>query len=196
MEYGEIRVHAGLGEARLPELVAGADRLFFHAAVYSNFARDRAMADALEAALSRPRFTRLDVVSFDPAAGAAYWDEFRQVLRRGLPEVTLRREFGVSTAFCDDLAARHPGHVRLFRTPCLPLAPILLVGDTILAGHYLHGPVPAPLGLWLAVTADVEDLLSRAEDDVSPDVLDPATKGAYRLVCECVAARSAARRLA
>ena len=39
-------------------------------------------------------------------------------------------------------------------------------------------------------------LLSRAEDDASPDVLDPVAKGAYRLVCECVAAHNAARRLA
>ncbi len=195
-EQGDIQVFAGLDEAGLPQLVAGADRLFFHAGMYANFARDRAMADALEMALSRPEFSRLDIVSFDPAAGAAYWGEFSGILRRDMPEVTLRREFAASAAFCDALAARHPSRVRLFRTPSLPLAPILLVGDTILAGHYLHGSVPAPQGLWLCIEADVEDLLSRAEDDASPDVLDPVAKGAYRLVCECVAARNAARRLA
>ncbi|WP_428563074.1 MAG: hypothetical protein ACP59X_23065 [Solidesulfovibrio sp. DCME] len=195
-DKGNIAVYAGLGEARLPEWIARADRLFFHAGMYSNFARDRAMADALEMALCRPQFTRLDIVSFDPAAGAAYWEAFRRVLRRDMPEVTLRREFAASASFCDALARRHPTRVRLYLTPSLPLAPILLVGDTIFAGHYLHGPLPAPSGLWLAIPADVEDLLSRAEDDASPDRLDPLTQGAYRLVCECVAARAAARRLA
>ncbi|EFL52773.1 conserved hypothetical protein [Solidesulfovibrio fructosivorans JJ]] len=198
MEEGgqEIRVYAGLGETGLPQAVAGADRLFFHAGMYSNFGRDPEMAAALETALTRPGFERLDIVSFDPVAGAAYWEEFRAILRRDVPEVTLRREFAASAAFCDALATRHPTKVRLFRTKAMPLAPILLVGDTIFAGHYLHGSVPAPQGLWLAIPADVADLLSRAEDDASPEVLDPVAKGAYRLVCECVAARNASRRLA
>lgn len=190
-----ITVLAGLAEAGLPERVARADRLFFHAGMYSNFARDPDMVEALETALDRPEFTRLDIVSFDPAAGAEYWDEFRLILRRDMPEVTLRREFAASSNFCDALARRHPTTVRLFRTRALPLAPILLVGDMIYAGHYLHGPLPAPMGLWLAIPADVGDLLERAEDDASPEVLDPVAKGAYRLVCECVAARNASRRL-
>lgn len=192
----EIKVYAGLEEAGLPDVVAGADRLFFHAGMYANFGRDPQMVAALEKALSRPTFERLDIVSFDPAAGAAYWEEFRGILRRDVPEVTLRREFAASSNFCDALAGRHPTKVRLFRSHSMPLAPILLVGDTIYAGHYLHGPVPAPQGLWLAIPADVADLLSRAEDDASPRALDPMARGAYRLVCECVAARNASRRLA
>jgi hypothetical protein len=196
MEGQDIRVYAGLEEAGLPDVVAGADRLFFHAGMYANFGRDPQMVAALEEALSRPTFERLDIVSFDPAAGAAYWEEFRGILRRDVPEVTLRREFAASSNFCDALAGRHPTTVRLFRSHAMPLAPILLVGDTIYAGHYLHGPVPAPQGLWLAIPADVADLLSRAEDDASPRTLDPVARGAYRLVCECVAARNASRRLA
>jgi len=195
-EGREIQVYAGLDGAGLAQAMAVADRLFFHAGMYSNFGRDPEMGAALETAMTRPTFERLDIVSFDPVAGAAYWEEFRAILRRDVPEVTLRREFAASAAFCDGLAARHPTKVRLFRTKAMPLAPILLVGDTIFAGHYLHGPVPAPQGLWLAIPADVADLLSRAEDDVSPAALDPLAKGAYRLVCECVAARNASRRLA
>lgn len=191
-----VRVWAGLAGAGLPGLVAGADRLFFHAALYSNFARDRAMLDALDVAMARPEFERCDVVSLDPGTTADWWEEFRGVLRQDMPAATLQREFSASAAFLDALAARHPRKVRLYRTAALPLAPILLVGDTILAGHYLHGPVPAPLGLWLALTADVADLLERAEDGTGPDGLDPVATGAYRLVCECVAARTAGRRLA
>lgn len=195
-EAGSVQVLAGLAGAGLPGMVAGADRLFFHAALYSNFAKDRAMADALEAALARPGFERLDVVSLDPRAGAGWWDEFRGALRHGAPAATVQREFAVSAAFCDALASRHPQKVRLYLTSALPLAPILLIGDTVLAGHYLHGPVPAPLGLWLTMTADVADLLERAEADAGPDGLDPVSVGAYRLVCECLAARNASRRLA
>jgi hypothetical protein len=190
------RILAGLAEARLPEAVAGADRLFFHAALYSNFARDRALADALDVALSRPGFEGLDVVSLDPVARPPYWDEFRGVLRHGLPESSLQREFSVSAAFLDALASRHPRRVRLYLTTALPVAPILLIGDTVYAGHYAHGPVPAPLGLWLAVPADVAGLLEMAETGQTPDGLDPTTLGAYRLVRECLAARNAARRLA
>lgn len=195
-EQQEMRVYAGLAEAGLPEAVSEADRLFFHAGMYSNFARDPAMVAALEQALSRPSFERLDIVSCGPSGGGAWWEEFRRVLRRDMPDVTLHRELAASASFCDALAGRHPTRVRLYLTHALPLAPILLVGNTIYAGHYLHGPLPAPFGLWLAIPADVEDLLSRAEDDASPEILDPFEKGAYRLVCECVAARNASRRLA
>lgn len=190
------RVLTGLAEAGLPEAVARADRLFFHAALYSNFARDTVMASALAMALARPGFDRLDVVSLDPVARPPYWDEFRRVLRSDMPEATMHREFSASTGFLDALATRHPTKVRLFLTTAMPLAPILLVGDTIFAGHYAHGPVPAPLGLWLAVPANVAALLERAETDAAPDGLDPTALGAYRLVYECVAARNAARRLA
>jgi hypothetical protein len=190
------RVLTGLAEAGLPEAVARADRLFFHAALYSNFARDTAMASALEMALARPGFDRLDVVSLDPVARPPYWDEFRRVLRSDMPEATMHREFSVSTGFLDALAARHPRKVRLFLTTSMPLAPILLIGDAIYAGHYAHSPVPAPLGLWLIVPADVATLIDMAETDANPDTLDPAILGAYRLVYECVAARNAARRLA
>jgi hypothetical protein len=190
------QVLSGLGESGLSEAVARADRLFFHAALYSSFARDKAMAAALETALSRPGFARLDMVSLDPVAGAAYWDEFRGVLRQDMPASTMQREFSVSAAFCDELATRHPLKVRLFVTSALPLAPILLVDDMIYAGHYLHSPVPAPLGLWLVVPADVTVLLDMAESGARPDALAPEDRGAYRLVCECVAARNAARRQA
>jgi hypothetical protein len=189
-------VLSGLAAAGLSEAVARADRLFFHAALYSNFARDKAMTAALDTALSRSSFVRLDVVSLDPVARAPYWDEFRGILRRGMPEATMHREFSVSTGFLDNLASRHPTKVRLFLTTAMPLAPILLVGDTIFAGHYAHSPIPAPLGLWLTVPADVAALIELAETDANPDTLDPAILGAYRLVYECVAARTAARRLA
>jgi len=193
---GIPRLLAGLDEAGLPEAVAQADRLFFHAALYSNFARDKDMVQALDIALERPDFEHLDVVSLDPLARAPYWDEFRSVLRQDMPAATLQREFSISAAFLDALASRHPLKVRLFVTGALPLAPILLIGDTVYAGHYAHCPVPAPHGLWMAVPADVAALIELAEVGASPDTLDSTVLGAYRLVHECVAARNVSRRLA
>ena len=189
-------VAAGLDEVGLPERVARSDRLFFHAALYSNFARDRAMADALDAALSRPEFERLDVVSLDPVARPPYWDEFRQVLRPDMTASAMQREFSVSASFLDALASRHPHKVRLYVTVALPLAPVLLTGDAVLAGHYAHSPVAAPLGLWLVIPADVAGLLDLAEEGGRPDALDAVALGAYRYVSDCLAARSVARRLA
>jgi hypothetical protein len=196
MEKEKPWVAAGLEEVGLPGRVARSDRLFFHAALYSNFARDRAMADALDVALARPEFTRLDVVSLDPVARPPYWDEFRQVLRQDMTAATMQREFSVSAAFLDALASRHPHKVRLYLTTAMPLAPILLLGDAVLAGHYLHAPASAPQGLWLVVPADVPALVELAEEGGRADALDATAAGAYRFVCECLAARAASRRLA
>ena len=195
-QQGDIRVFAGLGEAGLPQLVAGADRLFFHAGMYSNFARDRAMADALETALCRPRFERLEVVSLDPVARPPYWDEFRQILRQDMPAAAMQREFSVSAAFLDALASRLPHKVRLYVTAAMPLAPILLLDDVVIVGHYAHSPAAAPLGHWLVIPADVAALTELAEEGARPESLDPADVGAYRLICDCLAARLASRRLA
>ncbi|KHK02972.1 hypothetical protein [Desulfovibrio sp. TomC] len=196
MEREKPWVAAGLEEVGLPGRVARSDRLFFHAAVYSNFARDRAMADALEAALCRPEFERLDVVSLDPVARPPYWDEFRQVLRQDMTASAMQREFSVSASFLDALASRHPHKVRLFVTIALPLVPVLVLGDAVIAGHYAHSPVAAPLGLWLVIPTDAGRLLELAEEGSRGDALEPVDAGAYRLVCDCLAARAVSRRLA
>ncbi len=196
MEREKPWVATGLAEVELPRRVAGSDRLFFHAALYSNFARDRAMADALEAALRRPRFERLEVVSLDPVARPPYWDEFRLALRQDMTAAAMQREFSVSAAFLDALASRHPHQVRLHVTAAMPLAPILLLDDVVIVGHYAHSPASAPLGLWLVIPADVAVLTELAEEGARPESLDPAEVGAYRLVCDCLAARAVSRRLA
>jgi hypothetical protein len=189
------RLMAGLAGAGLPEAVAKADRLFFHAALYANFAANPAMVAALEAALSRPAFAGLEVVSLDVAAATTWRSEFFAVLRQGRFPGDLLADFAASRAFLDDLAGRHPGRVRLYAGQTLPLAPILLLSDTIFVGHYLHGPVPAPLGLWLAIPADVPRLARLAEAGLPPRPGDGLALAAFRYVHECMAARDAARRV-
>ena len=81
-------------------------------------------------------------------------------------------------------------------TTTLPLAPILLLDDVVIAGHYAHSPAPAPLGHWLVIPADVAGLMELAEEGARPESLDPADVGAYRLIGDCLAARLASRRLA
>lgn len=186
------RVWAGLAHVDPPGAVARSDRLFFHAALYSNFARNPSMAAALETALARPAFTFLDVVSLDVTANLPWRDEFFDVLRQGRFPGDLLADFAVSQAFLDDLAARHPGKVRLYRTRLLPLAPILLLSDRVFAGHYLHGPIPAPDGFWLEIPADVPRLLRLAEAGLPPAPGDGQASAAYRFVHECVMARDAA----
>jgi hypothetical protein len=195
-QSGEPQVLFGLAEAALPEAVARSDRLFFHAALYSNFARDPAMAAALDTALSRPTFRGCDVVSLDTTVALPWRHEFYAVLRQTLFPGDLHQEFAVSDAFLADLAARHPGRVRRYATTCLPLAPIVLLDGTIYAGHYAHGPIPAPAGLWLALPAPVESLLRRAEADLPPGPGDRPGQAAYRFVHECVIARNTARPVA
>ncbi len=190
------RIFTGLAAAGLAQAVARADRLLFHAALYSNFARDRAMAGALEIALARPSFGGLDVLSFDVDAACPFQEEFLAVLRQDMAETDLLAQFALSRHFLAGLAARHQGRVRLFETESLPCAPILLVGDVIFAGHYAHASVPAPEGLWLAVPADVAGLVRLAEAGAAPHAADAQGRAAFRFVAECVAARAAARRVA
>ena len=193
---GEPRVLFRLAEAGLAEAVAQSDRLFFHAAFYSNFARDPAMAAALDTALSRPSFRGLDVVSLDPDAALPWREEFYDVLRQGLFPGDLHKEYAVSDAFLAALFARHPGTVHCYRTTSLPLCPLVLLDAMIYAGHYAHGPIPAPDGLWLALPARVESLLRRAEAAIPPAFEDRSARAAYRFVRECVIARATARPVA
>jgi len=189
---GQPRVLFGLAEAGLAEAVAQSDRLFFHAALYSNFARDPAMAAALDTALSRPGFRGLDVVSLDPDAALPWREEFYDVLRQGLFPGDLHKECAVSDAFLAELSARYPGTVHYYRTTSLPLCPLVLLDAMIYAGHYAHGPIPAPDGLWLALPARVESLLRRAEAGIPPGPEDRPARAAYRFVRECVIARATA----
>jgi len=193
---GEPQMLFGLAEAGLATAVARSDRLFFHAALYSNFARDPAMADALETALSRPSFRGLDVVSLDPDAALPWREEFYDVLRQGMFPGDLHKEFAISDAFLAELDARHPGAVHRYRTTLLPLCPLVLLDAMIYAGHYAHGPIPAPDGLWLALPARVESLLRRAEADIPPAFANRSARAAYRFARECVIARNTARPVA
>lgn len=187
------RVWAGLAHIDLPGAVARSDRLFFHAALYSNFARNPAMAEALETALTRPTFTVLEVVSLDVTAVGPWRDEFFDVLRQDRFPGDMLADFAVSCAFLEALATRYPGKVHLFSTTVLPLAPILLLSDRVFVGHYLHGPIPAPDGFWLEIPADVPGLLRRAEAGIPPGPADSQASAVYRFVHECVMARDAAR---
>jgi len=193
MNDGGARVLAGLAQADLPGAVARAGRLFFHAAIYGNFARDPAMLAALDTALTRPEGIGLDVVSLNPDATVPWRDEFFDVLREGRFPGDMVAACRESEAFLAALAARYPGRVRRYVGTSLPLAPLILTDDMIFAGQYAHGPISAPDGLWLAVPAAVKSLLRRAEARIPPGACDRTALAAYRLVRECVAAREAAR---
>jgi len=190
-----VRVLTGLAEADLPGAVARAGGLFFHAAIYGNFARNPAMLAALDTALTRPGFRGLDVVTLDAAPDVPWRDEFFAVLRADRFPGDMLAACRESDAFLAALAARYPGRVRRFVGRTLPLVPLILTDDMIFAGQYLHGPVPAPDGLWLAVPAAVPPLVRRAEARIPPGPADRSALAAYRLVRECVAAREAARPL-
>lgn len=190
-----VRVMAGLAEADLPSAVARANGLFFHAAIYGNFAANPAMLAALDTVLSRPKGRGLDVITLNADGSVAWRDEFFDVLREGRFPGDMAAACRESDAFLAGLAARYPGQVRRFIGKTLPLAPIILTDDMIFAGQYLHAPAPAPNGLWLAVPADVPCLMRRAEARIPPGPADRAALAAYRLVRECVAAREAARPL-
>lgn len=187
-----VQVGAGVDHIDLPGAVGRSSRLFFHAAIYGNFAHNAAMVTALDTALSRPG-SLLEVLSLDTGATACWRDEFYAVLREGVFPGDMTALCRQSEAFLAELAGRYPGRVRRFAARSLPLAPLIVTDDRIFAGQYLHGPVPAPNGLWLVVPADVKRLMRLAEARIPPNPGDRSGLAAYRLVRECVAAREAAR---
>lgn len=189
----DVRVVTGLPEAELENAVARSGRLFFHAAIYGNFAHNPGILQALGTALSRPDCVGLEVVSLDADAPVPWRDEFYGILREGRFPGDMAALCRESDAFVADLAARYPGRVRRYGCRSLPLAPLILTDDRIFAGQYGHGPIPAPDGLWLAVPANVRSLLRLAEARIPPGPGDRPALAAYRLVRECVAAREAAR---
>lgn len=185
-------VVSGVAAVDLPAAVGRSEWLFFHAAIYGNFAKNSAMLAALDTVLSRPSGC-LEVISLDAQAPLCWRDEFFAVLREDVfpgDMAVLCRE---SDVFLADLADRYPGRVRRYAARTLPLAPIIITDDRIFAGQYLHGPVPAPHGLWMVVPAPVRRLRRLAEAGMPPDPRDRDEAAAYRLVRECVAAREAAR---
>ncbi len=176
----------GVQELGLPDLFAGARRrIILHAAVYGPFSKSEDHLQGLRKALSRPGFTRLDVIAVQSGMGNGWTDPFIEALRFGVSSKFVKEELDLSDKFLMDLAEAYPGKVNIYPACSLPCLPVVIVDDIICFGQYAHSSFHAPHGFWGCVEADVEKLFDWAESGSMPQGLSPAEVAAFRLVSEC-----------
>lgn len=189
-------MYVGLHTASLPQVLAEARRrIVLHLALYAEFARLPALAEALDAALVQPTFRRLQIITVPLVSRRGWVDEFLHALRPDLTPGQMELEFAASRDFIVRLAARHEGMVEVYETRALPCAPCVIVDDRILFGHYAHCSVPMEQGFWFSVAAPTDDLFRWADSGTPPRDATPRHRAAFRFVCDCRNAMRQAKRM-
>ncbi len=189
-------MYVGIHTASLPFVFAEAHRhIILHAALYSAFARSAQHIEALGTALSKPGFQKLHAVTL-PFDHKTHWKaDFLHALRPDRSPAQLEHEFNESRDFLVRLAARYEGLVALYETHAIPCAPIIIVDDNILFGHYAHGPIPAAEGYWFSLTAPVDTLFQWLHDGTIPPDATPTQRASLRFVADCEYAMRNAKRI-
>ncbi|NDV28165.1 hypothetical protein [Desulfovibrio sp. JC010] len=181
-----MKLVCGVGELGIPAMLAKAEhRIVFHAAVYGPFLKSKPHIQGLEKALSRPGFSRLDVIAVQSADENRWTDPFLNALRFGISRQSVADELDYSRSFLGELAGRYPDKVNVYPAGNLPCLPLVIVDDTICFGQYAHACFHAPEGFWGCVEADVEALFSWAESGRVPPGANADEVAAFRLVSEC-----------
>ncbi|CCO25032.1 hypothetical protein [Maridesulfovibrio hydrothermalis] len=181
-----MKIVAGVDALDLPVLFRTAKRrIILHAAIYGPFARSEAHCEALAEALSNPVFKQLDIIALQPDKQSGWAELFLQVLRPGVFKENIEQELRESQDFLNDLAVKHPVKVNIHYLQEQPFQPIVIVDDIICFGQYAYADVPAPVGFWAMVEADVGKLLEWAEEGGAPQDATAVELAAYRLVSEC-----------
>lgn len=189
-------MNTGIDISMLAERIAGARRrVILHAALYSRFAANPAITQALHTLLQahrgKPHFSGVHCICLDStlllhagSSGSCAWvSDFLQTLRPHAEPAELLAEFAMSDAFTMRLEMEYRGSFFRHVSRTRPNAPILIVDDLILCGHYLHSGVPAPEGCWFSIHAPVDDLFHYAETGLPPH--DATLRAPFRFVADC-----------
>lgn len=190
-----MKLVVGIEQFDTPSLFAAARRIILHAAVYGAFVGSRPHSEAMDTALSRPDFERLDVIVLEPGSRAPWVRPFLDALRFGISTQAADDEVALSHRYMTELAARYPDKVRLHPARRLPCLPVLIVDDVIIFGQYAHAGAHAPQGYWGMIRADVPTLLQWTTAGKPPPHADEEAVAAFRLVNECARAMCACRSL-
>lgn len=181
-----MKLVAGIAALDIPQRFAAArKRIILHAAVYGPFASSEPHSNGLAQALSRSTFECLDIIGFTPDNNEPWKADFYNALRFGAPPRTVEEEIADSYTYISGLAADHPDKIRLHPVRTLPNFPALIIDDTIIFGQYAQTTPHAPQGFWGIVKADVEKLLSWAEQGSMPTNASEEELAAFRVINEC-----------
>ncbi|GAB7021893.1 hypothetical protein [Salidesulfovibrio brasiliensis] len=178
---------AGIRNMNVPALIRSArSRVILHAAVYAPFAASARHCAAIREYLGRPGTNGMDVITL-PRTVEPWSQRFLHILRDRATEAEARRELSDSWRFLDELREGCPARLRIHELEEAPCFPALIVDDTILFGQYANASIPAPLGIWVRLQADVERLMGWSITGV-PENASEFDVAAYRVVEDCVRA--------
>lgn len=141
-----VRHFAGLDQEVLLAHLSTASHIVLHAALYSNFAKGP-VDSLLKHRLAKGDIKRLALIKLE--AKQIWRSEFFNVLRPGMPQQQVEQLFSQSRHWCAELKALAPAAVELVSSQAMPLQPVLLLDDVVLAGQYAHSQQLAACGLWL-----------------------------------------------
>ncbi|MCL2912889.1 hypothetical protein L2725_03700 [Shewanella corallii] len=141
-----VKLTPGLDTERLLTLLQSAEDIVMHAALYSNFASG-AVDELLRDRLLGGDLKHLTLIKLE--AQSQWRDEFARILRPGLYSEQVDQLFRQSRQWCSELKLLSPTTVDLHTCQALPLQPVMLIGDTLLAGQYAHSRHTSAEGLWL-----------------------------------------------
>lgn len=122
--------------------------ILLHAAFYPKYGSLTEYSDAIYGALKKNPQLQIKVIITDIKEQWA--TEFGNILRpyfeNDLGE--FKKAIDTSIAFFRKIKKDYPSRVQIVASKALPMAPIVIIDNEILVGHYAHATTMAPDGYW------------------------------------------------
>ncbi|GLS82221.1 hypothetical protein [Paraferrimonas haliotis] len=161
--------------------------MVWHAAIYSNFI-DSDIERLVRRKLSDGSLQQLVIISAQPKC---HWQqEFAAILRPSHSAIEVARLQQESRRWVDDLAKEFAANVEHQLTAAMPLQPLLLIQDSIYAGHYAHSHSTSAQGVWLkidtvALGLNAGQIQHWFNNGIPNQTLSPTETALARYVSEC-----------
>lgn len=125
--------------------------ILLHAAFYPKYGSLTEYSGAIESALKRNSQLHIKVIITD--IKEVWATEFGNILRPYFKNDLKKFKEGInaSIAFFQKIKEEYPTRVHIVASKALPMAPIVIIDNEILVGHYIHATTTAPDGYWMDI---------------------------------------------
>lgn len=155
------------------------NNIILHAAYYPKYGIDSRYSNAFRLLLRRNNTINITVIITDTSE--KWGQEFGKILRHEYDDIN-KFEEGVrhSITFFYKIQEEYPERVIIKLSNRLPLAPIVIIDNELLVGHYCHAETPAPNGIWMDIKNDkikeiVDKVIYNPSDDIKNYYIDGLT---------------------
>lgn len=167
--------------------------IILHAAYYPKYSLDEKFSNAILELFRRNHSIRLTVVVTDTTQ---IWSaEFGKILRfydfESIED--FKKAVDSSMGFFCKLERDYPNNVIVKKSCRIPLTPIVIIDNSIYAGHYCHSIVPTPAGVWMhfenEIVLEAIDKIRNCGDEAIQqyiDSLDDEDKAIVRYIEEAL----------